>query len=743
MTEQTHVPKTVLVPLMALGAVAAGETMPWRTNPPIVLVEKQIYRKHERPRAAMLVSVQYVGPKLERREVHAHEVASDVGADIQARWSADNGRTWSDFVDVQPSNHVTYAGVTVWEGEGVATWDPASGRLVQLWLRQIERGGIYSNFTYVRTSADSGRTWSAPVQLKYEEGDDFDPAEPLRPGFLNRNQGYLGNNILVRADGSLVTCLAHANAPGDPRNDRRQWRMGSVLFIGRWDETAQTYAWESGARVEIAPDWSARGLMEPEVAELRDGRLLVVWRGSTHGWDGTVAELPGRKFFSLSDDGGKTLSPVAEWQYDDGTSFYSPSSIHRMFRHSNGTLYWLGNISATPPEGNLPRYPLVIAEVDEDKAALKRGTVTAIDDRQPGQPGIELSNFSLLENRETHEIELYLAGYGQNPDGADSLKYTLALVESLPVPASRRLSPWVVYRGEATIEMLRPNARLIRSISVCGDPSPEFVTRCRDLGIKVHLLVGGKGEALATPEKRRELVRGYLRRCRDKGADGIDLNFESLDREYRDAYSSLLREAAQELHTAGKELSMCVSYVMCTWRSNAVPVDDPEVKIDGGWYDPAVLGETCDLVRVMCYDMISSSSTAVGPVSSAPWARDAMRFWMRHVPKERLVMGLPAYSRDFVMTDKREAASVYAAVPDLVPDHPVRRLWLPYEGIHQYRYSDTDGVEHVFFSSDAVSTGCHLRTATELGLQAIGFWHYDAVRSDTWRTVLAWIHQGE
>jgi hypothetical protein len=173
--------------------------------------------------------------------------------------------------------------------------------------------------------------------------------------------------------------------------------------------------------------------MEPEVAELQDGRLLVVWRGSTHGWDGTVAKLPGRKFFSISTDGGRTLSAPAEWKYDDGSSFYSPSSIHRLLRHSvTGRLYWLGNISATPPRGNSPRYPLIIAEVDEAKAALKRNTVTAIDDRRPGQGDIQFSNFSLLENRETHELELHLTTYGQEPNPADwatadNYKYTLTL----------------------------------------------------------------------------------------------------------------------------------------------------------------------------------------------------------------------------------------------------------------------------------------------------------------------------
>ena len=115
-----------------------------------------------------------------------------------------------------------------------------------------------------------------------------------------------------------------------------------------------------------------------------------------------------------------TLSPPVEWRYADGSSFYSPSSFHRLVRHSRtGKLYWLGNISATPPAGNSPRYPLVIAEVDEERAALKRDTVTALADRAPGQGDIEFSNFPLLEDRETHDLILHVTTYGQELDPQD------------------------------------------------------------------------------------------------------------------------------------------------------------------------------------------------------------------------------------------------------------------------------------------------------------------------------------
>ncbi|MFO1458598.1 MAG: hypothetical protein U1G08_04250 [Verrucomicrobiota bacterium] len=388
---------------------------PWDTNRPIATVSAERYRQHPRPRSAALGSMTYVGPGLQRREWRAVQSRDDVAEIQEARWSGDNGRTWSEWIPQQPSSLVPYVGVSVWEGGWAELHDPASGLLLQPWLRQIERHGRFHNRTYLRTSADQGRTWSPPQSLRYEDGPEFDPANPAAEEFLSRNQGYPGSNVAPLPDGSLVLALAHANATGDPKNETRAWRMGSILFRGRWDAAAGRHVWTAGARTEISPERSARGLMEPEVAVLRDGRLLVVWRGSDTAWDGTRIPEPGRKWFAVSSDGGRTLSPVAPWRYSDGTEFYAASSIHRMIRHQgNGRLYWLGNLSLNPPQGNHPRHPLVIAEVDEDAAALRRDTVTVIAQRTPVQgPNVQYSNFSLLEDRETHALEILLTTFGQ------------------------------------------------------------------------------------------------------------------------------------------------------------------------------------------------------------------------------------------------------------------------------------------------------------------------------------------
>ena len=83
--------------------------------------------------------------------------------------------------------------------------------------------------------------------------------------------------------------------------------------------------------------------------------------------------------------------------------------------------------------GNGPRYPLQVAEIDEEHISLKKETVTIIDDRNPELDSgyLQLSNFGLLEDRQSQLIELYLTRIGERGGGgkkvwdADTYRYVI------------------------------------------------------------------------------------------------------------------------------------------------------------------------------------------------------------------------------------------------------------------------------------------------------------------------------
>jgi len=162
-----------------------------------------------------------------------------------------------------------------------------------------------------------------------------------------------------------------------------------------------------GGRVAIAPDVSSRGLCEPQVAELRDGSLLMICRGSNEA----LPDVAGRKWCCVSTDGGDNWSEVAALRYDTGEDFFSPATGGRLIRHSRtGRLFWIGNITGENPRGNGPRYPVQIVEVDEAKPALIKDSVTVIDTKgSDDSPALQLSNFKVYEDRESGEIVMVMA----------------------------------------------------------------------------------------------------------------------------------------------------------------------------------------------------------------------------------------------------------------------------------------------------------------------------------------------
>lgn len=409
---------------------------------PIVKVKREIYIHNTVPDKAPWVYV-FSGRDGYREEIHtiwshADQVKGygDSPQDPRQRISHDNGKTWTPLA-AQPAWMTYLDQVTVLDWKFCGIHDPASNRLVALSIHHVRdmRQGpprmIY-NHALVRTSTDGGKTFGPPQTLKYESGDDLDSENVLQPTYLENNTAYPGQSIFRHSNGSLIIPVTNTKIPADIEDEppaRVRWpsagTIGSLCFVGRWDEKAQQYVWKSSKPVWLPRSIAFNGLLEADVTELADGRVLMVWRitktkgGAAHKW------------FSVSSDGGLSFSEPQIFKYTDGTLFYSTSTFHRLFRsRKTNKLYWIGNIAPqNPTNPGHPRYPLVIAEVDENSLALKKETVTEIDTRHSREGKmLQLSNFWVIENSETLDLEIYLTRLQEVPEKtftANAYKYTL------------------------------------------------------------------------------------------------------------------------------------------------------------------------------------------------------------------------------------------------------------------------------------------------------------------------------
>ena len=63
---------------------------------------------------------------------------------------------------------------------------------------------------------------------------------------------------------------------------------------------------------------------------------------------------------------------------------YSSSCSSKLVSHSNGKLYFVGIINSENPKGNLPRYPLCIAEINQQSLRVIKESVFVLDTKPDG-----------------------------------------------------------------------------------------------------------------------------------------------------------------------------------------------------------------------------------------------------------------------------------------------------------------------------------------------------------------------
>lgn len=328
------------------------------------------------------------------------------------RHSRDYGRTWSQPVE-RTTGERRPEGMLRRHPRG--GWiDRATGRFFEFWIE----GLLPSD-----DPLEGLRQWNifytingGPTHQVIAAGHE--PRHPLPNVWTGRNAVMMGDHTcqpLTLRDGTILLPVSIGPLGPDGRlhnpGGGYTWHDSGVIR-GRWQ--ADRVAWEPGGMVQADPARSTRGFDEPTLAELADGRVLMVLRGSN---DRNHA-LPCYKWAAFSADGGRSFTTPQPWAFADGTPFFSPSACSQLLAHSNGRLYWLGNITPENPKGNRPRYPFVLAEVDRRTGLLLRPTVRTIDTLAPGDdPLLTLSNFYAREDRQTREVAVHMTRLFALPDG--------------------------------------------------------------------------------------------------------------------------------------------------------------------------------------------------------------------------------------------------------------------------------------------------------------------------------------
>lgn len=368
------------------------------------LLSKEIFLHHRDGRPHVTGFVTYIHTT---KPILMHcsgvEDYSDGYDDYAISLSEDNGRTWT-------KPEVRWKSSTVPEGrmryaEPAAFFDAEHERLIVLidhTLYPKDQLNVDTDYGLELNIYDTRRRkWTERRELKFP--GQRTPAMSFSFPIKARSGRLLfpGMRKTVDAEGKAI----HFGKTWAPVDE-------VVTVIGEYGPRGEL-TWRLGQPLNIAPELSSRGLDENTLTQLADGRIAAACRGDNSAFP----DKPGYKWLSFSgDDGGSWSAPVP-LPATGGEPLQSGANGSAFFRSiKNGRLYWMGNLAlrGERPNGNWPRSPLVIVEVQDEPFALKRETIFAVDERNYNDsPRVQMSNFRFYQDRETGDVVIFLTRYGE------------------------------------------------------------------------------------------------------------------------------------------------------------------------------------------------------------------------------------------------------------------------------------------------------------------------------------------
>ena len=329
---------------------------------------------------------------------------SDGYDDFADSFSEDGGLTWSEPVmrqqsRVTPEGRVRYA-------ENAAMLDPDTGKLLTFTSRALypsDHLDVDGNSEAVLDVFDPAeRAWAGERRIP------VDPPGGLQISFCFPIKTIRGE-ILVPA---MTKMLDDA---GRPIHYQGCWAPAEEPFvlIGKYRADG-TLSWEKGHSPRVDIEQNSRGLSESTIARICDGRIAMIARGD----NSMFPERPGHKWLCFTEDEGRTWSDPEPLPCTGGDPIESGSNGSALFRSiKTGSLYWMGNLAmdGRRANGNWPRSPLVIAEVQEEPFALIRESITVIDQQAPGESDeVQMSNFRFYQDRDTGDVSVFLSRFGEH-----------------------------------------------------------------------------------------------------------------------------------------------------------------------------------------------------------------------------------------------------------------------------------------------------------------------------------------
>lgn len=255
--------------------------------------------------------------------------------------------------------------------------------------------------------------------------------------------------------------------------------------------------------------------------------------------------------------------------------------------------------------------------------------------------------------------------------------------------------------------------------------SRDYVDQAHAKGLKVWALLDNFSQdvqseiLLASTSTRRKLINSLMADVEKYGLDGLNMDFESLKPEAGVHYIEFLRELSISCRQKGIVLSV----------DNYVPAGYND------FYDREEQGIVADYVIIMGYDEHYAGSEP-GSVSSLEYVRGGILRTLEQVPKEKVINGVPFYTRVWTETDEgvKSSAIGIAEAKKWVEENNVELYWQQELGQFYGELSIEDGVKYLWLEEED-SLALKMEVIKEQNLAGVACWKLGLEDAAAWDSI--------
>ncbi len=257
----------------------------------------------------------------------------------------------------------------------------------------------------------------------------------------------------------------------------------------------------------------------------------------------------------------------------------------------------------------------------------------------------------------------------------------------------------------------------------------SYVKTAHDAGLQVWALISNFSEnvstasLLASRAARQEVQNFLIEQAIELELDGINIDFEYITQDAGSDYVQFMREMS----------------VLCRKNGIILSVDLPVPLDYTAYYNRSELGTVCDYVIMMGYDEHYVGSEEAGSVASMDFEKNGIEAMLTEVPKEKLVLGIPFYSRVWTTAKASDGSTVVTSevismpgAEQLLSEQNVSASYDEESGQRYASWTDEDGALNEIWLEDAESVSDRLALAGSYELGGIAVWCLGFESADIW-----------